>query len=336
MVNRKIASYHTENGFSYIEVLIAIAILGFIITPIFSMFYASMRNYTSAEKYYEATVMSQNMLETVKAQMSNTLSSERQLQSLAANPADPVPLLNFLGIVDAGDISSFNTAYKTSKYDYEVYIKAIGAVATAEDYIISEAAHADFVYFHQQQGTSLLLPVYPLSTDVDFVDLSISTTPTNYMSNFESTFGDRLVKQIVKYKYHAAGGVAALEFVSSNPTSPSPLYVALEPDRLIVDDATLLDSEVICIDINLSHDIGSIGIENKSKATLVVSAYKDNNSINPATILFPINHPDAGDIIIEGKSEEKPKTNYLVKIVVRNNGTILKQLVDLYAHDYRF
>lgn len=327
-----------EAGFSYIEVLIAMAIFAISIPTIFSMIFSASKNTISGKRYYEATIMAQNLSEEVKKEIGKRLVNDEALGTLG----DPQSLATFLDASDA-DYSAFNEAFKGEEYEYDVYIKKTDG---ADEYRLIEDSSNIYTLVHIDGGSTITVPTISPETITE-LDLSDSdpnifglygggTPPTDRMDfGYDGTSWSpsdtySTNESQIELTWNDSSTPPRYNIVVDNPLAPNDELE--DSDRIEINlDASKLEDETFELDIRL---------ENKTKATVILIIYRENevSHLDENIEVFPIQTDPEGNIFIERKTKVTPQGNYIIRIIVRdkkNGSKILKDMVEIYAHDYR-
>lgn len=319
-----------EAGFSYIEVLIALSIFAISITPIFSMIFSASKNAISGKRYYEATIMAQNLSEEIKREIEKNLANNSfggfgSIESLAL----------FLYPTDTDYLNTFNTAFNGDEYDYDVYIKETDGTTT--EYKLMETNKYTFV--HIDGGSNLLSQSPNTIIELDPTDSETAI--------FGSYSGGTPPADSIDFGYDGlnwsssnSSSNVTLTWEDSPPsydivvTDASPPADSLETtDRIDINlDASKLEDESFKLDIKL---------ENKTKANVIFTIFRKNevNDLDKNIEVFPVQTEAEGNIFIERKTKVSQQNNYIIRIIVRDrkdsSKKILKDMVDIYAYDYR-
>lgn len=115
-------------------------------------------------------------------------------------------------------------------------------------------------------------------------------------------------------------------------------YVSSFPVPLVSDDRVEIYLDASEVDLEAFKL--SIRLENNTKSNVLFIVYRRDevNQLDKNIGIFPIQNDPEGNIFIERKTQTIPQNNYIIRIVVRdkkNGSKILKDMVDLYSHDYR-
>ncbi|NLK20906.1 MAG: hypothetical protein GX308_02205 [Epulopiscium sp.] len=328
-----------EEGFSYIEVLIAISILAICIVPILSMIFNAAKTTISGKQYYEAVIMAQNLNEEVKKEIERKLMNETPL---ATNIEDVEQLYSFLGYANPSDFEAeFGEKSDVSlrKYDYEVYIKKIDG--STDKYKLFQDLDEVYKFIHiNNDGTITDLPAPPsLATELTLL-------ATDYQVYFATSLpGATSVVDTMDFGY--SGGYweepSDTDHITIKYEAPR-RYEILVTDNpgstpLATSDIITLNLDATKADSDLASDKLRVRLENKSKANVLLSIYRLSADLDKQIEVFPIqdNVDDLGDIFIERKTKVVPQGSYIIGIRVkdRRSSKVLKEMIDIYAHDYR-
>lgn len=335
----------SESGFSYIEVLIAMAIFAISVIPILSMIFNASQNTVSGRRYYEATIMVQNLSERIKNEIERRLVNNEPLGEGTA----PQSLALFLNPSDT-NYSKFNDAFNGDEYEYDVYIKKTDG---SDQYkLLKENNYNyDYLFVHINRGetspTEPSLMPDPI-TELDLTgqnsDPGIFDTfiegdlPTDSMElEFDGTDDWDIIKSNspdkskIDLTWNDFNDFPSCVMVVSNPLSPNPTLET--DDRIEISlDVSKLQEE---------HRL-DIRLENNTKATIIFYIYRGNKvdvkTLDKNIEVFPIQNDPDGNIFIERKTKMIPRENYIIRIVARDrkkHSKILKDMVDIYSHDYR-
>lgn len=356
-----------EYGFTYIEVIIAIALLSICIIPIFSMVFSSSRNAIYGKKYYEATILAQNLSEEIKTEIQERLANYDPIyDSDPANPdkgplgkkGDVNEIVDFLKNVTPGE---FDNNFKTDKYLYEIYIKETNGLD--DKYIIADS---DFYAFNYGIPD---LPVvggdYPTpTTHIDFElessDYATYFSPTYMPSSMVGVDYSEYKKKFIDFGFDKKNSrwiqdgdgldssiYASIKFKDDTLNNKYRYNIKIEPT---MNGYTLTtgDTIVLNLDARYAEDLLSskklvVRIDNESPAKAVLNVYRLTTSMDEKIEVMPIQNctaPDLeyeGDIYTERKTKIFERENFLIKINIRdkNDMRILKEMVDIYSYDYR-
>jgi len=357
-----------ESGVTLVEIIVAIAIFSIFIIPIFSMVLTSGNNTANSKRYYDATVMSENLSEEIKKKITEKLAKYDPLHDTTIDDpigqkGVPVEIDSFLEMTE----SAFNNIFKANDYYYEVYIKEIDA--TTDSYSMGDPTD---LYILKKgpmtvpvvEGDSF--PATPLNT-VDFTLLS-----ENYVTYFKSEY-----TYDSTYNYNPTGDpskiVEDLTFGYINgtwntaiPKNGTDITIKYDGTKRKYDikvgkNPTLNTTDVIRLNIDMTRandDLKNeeemlIRVENESKAKVIISTFRSTDQYDDKIKILPIQKvvndgdqsfeeimSNSGNIYVEMNTKFIPRKNYLIKIIVRDarqsqNGKILKEMIDIYAHDYR-
>jgi len=352
-------------GFTLVEVLLALTIFAIGIIPIYQMIVSSAKVQNVAEETYQATLHSQALLQDVNNQIEIDVGEayevSRQLSSKVIEPwLDPTggdidsSLVNFLKIAE----DEFNEKYDTENYLYEVHIWPMenGKPVT------------DAISFIAYKG-GVTIPGFTAENTSNFTQVEIKDLIEQYFQDNNALIWAGLgeVKPIgigeVKYKAHdaievTARGIEGYNIVVEDIAGEGFLGKNIKLIYKCHDDGGPITHELIVGDmigsvagdiIQLSVDLTTfpsgirskiIRIENRTSATLVVSAYNEKNEADIQ--IYPIQQAKEGRIIVEERAKLEPFKNFIVGIIVKdaNNITfgepnkVLGKIVDIYSFDY--
>ncbi|NLK97539.1 MAG: hypothetical protein GX272_05570 [Epulopiscium sp.] len=338
---RKFLRDENESGFSYIEVLIGMAIFAISVAPILSMIFNASKNSISGRRTYEATIMAQNLSEQIKNEIEERLVNGDSL----GEGTDPQSLAKFLDSTD-GDYSKFNETFNGEEYNYDIYIKKTDG---SDEYSLIE--NYDYIFVHINGGENP--PAKPSSDPVAITELKISSNPDLFNPRTETpmtskeSFSHDGINWSISMKY--PNEKIQVDLVDKSTDSPSNKivvdYETSPPAELGSEDRVefYLDaSEIDVSKIDPDTFKFNITLENNTKADVLFTIYRSNKEdvevLDKIIEVFPIQNDSKGNIFIERKTEMIPRENYIIRIVVRdrkNNSKILKDMVDIYSHDYR-
>lgn len=341
---RKFMWGENESGFSYIEVLIAMAILAIAIVPIFSMIFSASKNTISGRRTYEAAIMAQNLSEKIKNEIEKRLVTGEESFGEGANPQS---LALFLNPGDT-DYSKFNETFNGEEYEYDVYIKKANG---SDKYELIKNNDYDYIFVHvkgeENSPAKPSLDPAPI-TELDltgsesdpsiFAAFTGGNPPTDSMElEFDGADDWDIIKDNSPEKskidltWNDSTDPPSCTIVVNNPLSANPALE--EDDRIEIHfDVSKLENEESKLYIRL---------QNNTKANVIFTIYRNNKTntkIDENIEVFPVQNEPKGNIFIERKTKMVPRENYIIRIVVRDrksNSKILKDMVDIYSHDYR-
>ncbi|HOA80509.1 MAG TPA: prepilin-type N-terminal cleavage/methylation domain-containing protein [Defluviitaleaceae bacterium] len=334
-----------ESGFSMVEIIIAMAIFSIFIIPIFSMVLASGKNTANSKRYYDATVMSQNLSEEIKYKLSEIFAKHDPFHNTAGidpigDKGTAVEIDDFLDM----DPDVFEETFKTNDYYYEVYIRETDD--TTESYTMGNPSDLYIL----KKGP-MTVPVvaggsFP-ATPLDSVDLTLSSNDfTPYFNiEYESENPD-IVKENLTFGYVDGN------WTTDSPENGTDLTISYDSSKRrynisVGENTTLTTDDIIKLNIDLTRANEELSlnelvikVKNKSKAKVVLSVFRSTNEYDKNLKIIPVQENKEGNIFLDMKTKIIPRPNYIIKIIVRDaretqNGKILKEMTDIYSHDYR-
>jgi len=362
-------------GYSLAELLLVITIFAIGIVPLYKMVISTGKVQKSAEETYEATLQAQSLLQAVRKQVDEDVKNEyefsRGVTPLNAkdwmNPSISHPvysILDFLGVMDPASITAFNEKYNTDNLLYEVHIWHM-LDGNSTDPPISLTAYID----------PSLVPDFSVVDPSSFIKVEIQDAIKEHFLQKESlmwtALGGITPKAIGEITYQGidtikirGNGIEGNNITIDSINTYTNLNKSIEltyksgseidsntsemliTHQFIIDEKVALNNADI---IQLSIDLTTfpsdaktkiIRVENKTKATVVLPVY---NEKNPANIeIYPIQHENTGNIIVESRNKLEPSKNFIIGIIVKDayNSTfgdenkILSKIVDVYSYDY--
>ncbi|KAE9637248.1 hypothetical protein GND95_02110 [Defluviitalea raffinosedens] len=325
-----------EPGFSYIEVLVAVTIFSFSILSILTMSFSALKNAIFGRRCYEAAIMAQNLSEEIKKAIEKRLMNGELLEE----GEEPKSLALFLNSNDT-DYCIFNQAFNGKEYEYDVYIKQTETNQTQYQLMADQV----LTLVHIDEGKKIEVPSLMPDT---ITELSLSPSnisifnPYNCTNvpNFADYFNYNGSNWSIKMNYPADKIQVDLQEESTVPLNCKIVvrYVSSFPVSLVSDDRVEIYLDASEVDLEAFKL--SIRLENNTKSNVLFIVYRRDevNQLDKNIGIFPIQNDPEGNIFIERKTQTIPQNNYIIRIVVRdkkNGSKILKDMVDLYSHDYR-
>ncbi|WP_058485240.1 type IV pilus modification PilV family protein [Defluviitalea phaphyphila] len=298
-----------QSGFSYIEVLIAMAIFAICIIPILSIAFSSTKNSIKGKKYYEAVIMAQNLSERIKKEVGEKLKNGENL----GKKREIKQLYDFLN----EEKETFNREFKGDDYNYEVYIKE--TEEGIDKYELKKDIDELYKFIYIDGGDTNTLPE---SLNIEqIIELNLSNIDSKYFGNeFESL-------SALKIEYDEEEWV---DDISEKYEENITFYK--KSNKIVVDNKPELEDENIKIEVDVSklNKSESITIENNTSSTIILTIYPANKNIE----IFPIQTEAEGNIFIERQNKLTAKKNYVIRIIVRDRKTsdILKEMIDIYSY----
>ncbi len=290
-----------NNGFTYMELVVAVSILTIIAIPILDGFHQVSLNDSNTKNYYFATELSQNLLVELNNEISTKLKNNVRLSNKK--------LYDFLGYSKA----EFEEKFSGTIYHYNVYIKKlddanVDTTNGVADYIFSN--HDTFL------ESSPFLNIMP----------SVSNNSNAFYTKYVDKTPDLEVVYDNFFFMKSISDDRNIHFDRDDKTCTVNLNNDGSNKKLIF----TFDCE------NLNTDT-VISIINNSQASIVaLVSMRAGNDIYNEKLKINTNNTSTGKITISKINKVILKDNYVIRIdTLDKNGKQLKQLIDLYSFDYK-